>query len=141
MKRVMFFLFTLAIAFGTLTACSSTPAPTVTVTATAPAPAPTTQAPAPVDQDALYLSIIRSANPMLNQISDSTLIGAGKKACSMLDSGSTFLAVVESMMTAANGDRETAKAFGSILAGAVNVYCPAYIPAMKDYLASQGVSA
>lgn len=127
----------LVVALLALTGCAvedpakAAPAATVTVT---PTPEPATTAPTllpddpragldPADIDALFVNVLRKAQPsMFLGVDDTEVIALAHSACGVFDTGADFADAV----TVGVSKGYTYGQMGSFLGSAIAAYCPEY---------------
>lgn len=83
-------------------------------------PTATTPVDAPVDPDDAFITVIRQ-DGLFPTADDADLVDIGQKACSALDTGNSYLTVVNITMT--SGDL-TAYDAGYFVGAAIAAYCP-----------------
>jgi len=98
------------------------------------------------EQDAAFLNfvndhLVRSSNPFRNSILDAGKINDGVIVCRSLDGGDSVTSFVNgwtgALMEQFTEELERTQAVqytGAIIAGAVHVYCPEYVPSLNEFL-------
>lgn len=112
--RIVIFTVLFFIGAGFLSACgndSSTTAPKAAVKTESPT--------------SLYLKTVRNEYPVLNNVSDSSLVGMSKTACTMFAQGDS-LADVANLALSAGFTPDQLSMVGYIVGAGTATYCPEY---------------
>jgi hypothetical protein len=73
--------------------------------------------------DAMFLSVVRNAAPIAQQLDDADLIGLAEGVCEALDSGVS----IEEIFLLAIQEALDTDLFGSIAGAGISAYCPQHV--------------